>query len=119
VLGERGADVVLTDRDPSGWPRSPPGCRAPAGPSSTTPRRPAWRSSPGLRTPRRYLTRLADRPMKPAAFAEAAITGVERGKALVVVPGRARAVALLQRLSPGAVARVGTKELARERELAR
>jgi short-subunit dehydrogenase len=68
--------------------------------------------------PRRYLTRLAGRPMKPAAFAEAAVSAVERGRALVVVPGRSRAVALLQRLAPGAVARVGTKELARERGLA-
>lgn len=67
--------------------------------------------------PRRYLTRLAGRPMPAAAFAEAAVHGIERDRPLVILPGRARGVALLQRLMPGVVARIGAKELVRERRL--
>ncbi len=61
----------------------------------------SWR--PDLR---RYLTRLCGTPYPAAKLADAALRGVERNQALIVVPGSARVIALLNRSLPGLVARV-------------
>lgn len=53
---------------------------------------------------RRYLTRMCGPPCSPTKLAEGALRGVERDQALIVVPGIARAIALLQRFAPGLVA---------------
>lgn len=52
---------------------------------------------------RRFLTRLCGPPYPASKLAEAALSGVERNQALIVVPRIARVVALLYRLAPGLV----------------
>lgn len=63
---------------------------------------------------RRYLAKLSGPPVDPDRFAEAALRGVERGKAMVIFPARARVVALMQRLVPGLVAVAGRRALEAE-----
>lgn len=57
-----------------------------------------WR--PDIRT---YLTKLCGPPYPPTKLAEAALRGVERDQALIVVPTIARVIALLHRFAPGLV----------------
>jgi short-subunit dehydrogenase len=47
---------------------------------------------------RRIIERL--RPMAPAAFADAALPAIARNKAIIIIPGRWKAVWLLNRVSP-------------------
>jgi len=63
---------------------------------------------------RRYLERLAGPPCSAARLAHAALRGVERNQGLIVVPARARIVALLYRVAPSLVDIAGRRALAAE-----
>jgi len=68
--------------------------------------------------PRRYLRRLLGREQPADDFASKALVGVARNKALVIEPARARAIARLLRLAPGAGARVIVRAVRAERQAA-
>lgn len=70
----------------------------------------AWR--PDLRA---YLTALAGAPYPVQACVDDALRGVERNKGLIVLPARARGVALAYRLLPGLAERIGLAQLRRTR----
>jgi short-subunit dehydrogenase len=69
-------------------------------------------------TARRYLSSFKQRPMDAARFAQRALEGVDRNRAIIVVPASARTLLYLQRLSPALVGRI-SNSLARrvDREL--
>ena len=58
-------------------------------------------------TGREYMDLVGLTPMPAGRFARRALRGVARNKAIIVVPGSAKALWYLQRLSPGAIDRVG------------
>lgn len=60
---------------------------------------------------RRFLTELAGAPYPVEKLAEDALAGVERNRALIVVPASARFAVLLYRLFPGLVMRATQKKL--------
>jgi short-subunit dehydrogenase len=64
---------------------------------------------------RRYLARLVGSPYPAAKFAEQALDGVERNKAIVVIPARARLAWRLTRLAPQLVERLALKGVRAER----
>lgn len=64
---------------------------------------------------RRFLTRLAGPPYPVDKFAAEALAAVERNAATIVIPGRARLVWLLGRLSPGLVEKASASAVAAER----
>jgi len=57
-------------------------------------------------TAREYLTRMRQQPMAVEPFVRAALRGVERNKAIIVVPFSANALWYVFRVSPGAVDRI-------------
>jgi len=63
---------------------------------------------------RGYLTALAGAPYPVERCVDQALRGVERDRALIVLPGQARAVAALQRFAPGLVALVASYHLKNE-----
>lgn len=65
---------------------------------------------------RLYLERLAGTPFPPDKLAHAALRGVERNQALILVPARSRLTALIYRLAPGLVHTFGQYVLAAERK---
>lgn len=64
---------------------------------------------------RRFLTRLAGPPYPVDKFAAGALAAVERNAATIVLPGRARLVWLLGRLSPGLVEKASASAVKEER----
>ncbi len=60
-------------------------------------------------TPRRYLETVGLSPMSADRFAARALRQVARNKAIIVVPGSARALWYLQRVSPGLVERISRR----------
>ncbi|MCW5877198.1 MAG: SDR family oxidoreductase [Anaerolineales bacterium] len=65
---------------------------------------------------RRFLTKLAGPPHPADKFAAEALRGVEKNQATIVIPGRARMVWYLGRLSPGLVEKVSLDAVAAERK---
>ena len=65
---------------------------------------------------RRYLERLAGPPMSPGKLAETALRALERNKGVIILPLRARMIALLYRFAPGVVHLFGRVVFARERK---
>jgi NAD(P)-dependent dehydrogenase (short-subunit alcohol dehydrogenase family) len=63
---------------------------------------------------RRYLERLAGQPSPPDKLVHAALRGVERNQALILVPARARLTALVYRIAPGLVHTFGKQIFAAE-----
>lgn len=59
-------------------------------------------------TPRRYLALAKQKPVAADRFARLALRGVERNKAIIIVPSSARALWYLHRISPGLVDRITT-----------
>jgi NAD(P)-dependent dehydrogenase (short-subunit alcohol dehydrogenase family) len=59
-------------------------------------------------TARDYLTLFKQRPMDPDRFARLAIKGVQRNRAVIIVPASTRTLWYLHRLSPAAFDRIGT-----------
>jgi NAD(P)-dependent dehydrogenase (short-subunit alcohol dehydrogenase family) len=68
--------------------------------------------------PRRFLRRLLGREQPVDAFVANALAGVARNKALIIEPARARMVARLLRLAPGAGGRVILRAVRAERQAA-
>ncbi len=60
---------------------------------------------------RQYLAEMRQKPMAVEPFARAALRGVERNKAIIVVPASAHALWWLFRASPGAVDRIWARLL--------
>ncbi len=60
-------------------------------------------------TPRTYLETVGLSPMPASRFAERALRQVARNKAIIVVPGSARALWYLQRLSPAIIERISRR----------
>ena len=65
---------------------------------------------------RRYLENLAGPPISPDAFAQEALRGVERNRAVIVIPARARLAARLDRVAPGMVERLVLRAVRLERK---
>lgn len=65
---------------------------------------------------RRFLTKLAGPPYPADKFAAEALRGIDRNAATIVIPGRARLVWYLGRLSPGLVEKVSLDAVAAERK---
>ena len=63
---------------------------------------------------RRYLERLAGPPCPADRMVHAALRGVERNQALILVPARARLTALVYRIAPGLVHAIGSQVVAAE-----
>ena len=67
---------------------------------------------PGTATPsvtaREYLTLLKQKPVDADRFARLALKGIERNRAIIVVPASARSLWYLHRLSPALVGRIST-----------
>ncbi|NTU96790.1 MAG: SDR family oxidoreductase [Chlorobiaceae bacterium] len=63
---------------------------------------------------RRYLQRLTGPPSAPGLVAREALDGVEKNRALIIVPARAGIIALVYRLVPGLVHAVGKLAVAAE-----
>lgn len=63
---------------------------------------------------RRYLERLAGPPCPADKLVQAALKGVERNRALIIVPARAGMTALVYRLVPGLVHAIGRQVIAAE-----
>jgi NAD(P)-dependent dehydrogenase (short-subunit alcohol dehydrogenase family) len=63
---------------------------------------------------RRYLERLAGPPCPADKLVHAALRGVERNQALILVPARARLTALVYRIVPGLVHAIGRQVVAAE-----
>ena len=63
---------------------------------------------------RRYLERLAGPPCPVDKMVHAALRGVERNQALILVPARARMTALVYRIVPGLVHAIGRQVLVAE-----
>ena len=63
---------------------------------------------------RRYLERLAGPPSPADKLVHAALRGVERNQALILVPARARLTALVYRIAPGLVHAIGRQVVAAE-----
>ena len=63
---------------------------------------------------RRYLERLAGPPCQADKMVHAALRGVERNQALILVPARARLTALVYRIAPGLVHAIGRQVVAAE-----
>lgn len=61
----------------------------------------------GTLTSRQFLDMMRMRPMPADRFAEQALRGIERNKAIVIVPRSGQGLWYLQRLSPAAVSAVG------------
>ena len=64
-----------------------------------------------LGDPRAYITRLAGRPISPDALAREVLAGLDRDRAVIVAPRRARVAWRAQRLAPGLVERAGRSGL--------
>lgn len=64
---------------------------------------------------RRFLTNLAGRPYPASAFAAEALAALDRNRAVIVIPGRARLAWRLGRLFPALAARVSERFVAVER----
>jgi len=62
----------------------------------------------------RYLRRLAGSLCSVETVAREALRGVERNRAIIIIPARARLTELFYRLAPGLVRAVGRRELAAE-----
>ncbi len=62
----------------------------------------------GTLTSRQFLDMMRMRPMPADRFAAQALRGIQRNKAIVIVPRSGKGLWYLQRLSPGAVSAVGS-----------
>jgi NAD(P)-dependent dehydrogenase (short-subunit alcohol dehydrogenase family) len=99
ILCPGAVDTPILDR--------PPAAELPAGASAPV-------------TGREFLRVLGQEPVPAAAFARAAVRQVARNKAVIIVPGRTKALWYLQRLSPALVERVNRRLAAKvARELIR
>ncbi|NTV98277.1 MAG: SDR family oxidoreductase [Chlorobiaceae bacterium] len=63
---------------------------------------------------RRYLRRLNGPPADPGKVASEALSGVEKNRALIIVPARAGLIAMVYRLTPGVVHSLGRLVVAAE-----
>jgi NAD(P)-dependent dehydrogenase (short-subunit alcohol dehydrogenase family) len=69
-------------------------------------------ASPVL-TGREYMKFVGLKPIPPEQFAQAALRGVARNRAVIVAPASAKAVWYLQRVAPGLVERAGRRTMRR------